>query len=269
MDMEPLRAARAAAPAAFGSAGAEVGRLLRDAILAGRWPAGAQIKQQPIAEELGVSHIPVREALKTLESEGFVVLAARRGYFVAPVSVEDAREIWHLRRTLEPMAIAASVPRAGGAHFARAEALLRDMGRGRFTAHSAGTRPNTLLNPFALEVLARNGHDLSGLRSKHISEFQQAQSPEMDFVFTVCDAAAAEECPPWPGQPITGHWGLPDPVKAEGNEAEKALVFAQTYAALRRRIAAFVELPFDTLNRLSLQARIDRIDADAAALDKG
>jgi protein-tyrosine-phosphatase len=150
-----------------------------------------------------------------------------------------------------------------------AEALLRDIGKGRFHAHSAGTRPNTQLNPFALEVLARNGHDLSGLRSKHISEFQQAQSPEMDFVFTVCDAAAAEECPPWPGQPITGHWGLPDPVKAEGNEAEKALVFAQTYAALRRRIAAFVELPFDTLNRLSLQAHIDRIDADLAAQDKG
>jgi protein-tyrosine-phosphatase/DNA-binding transcriptional ArsR family regulator len=150
-----------------------------------------------------------------------------------------------------------------------AEALLRDIGKGRFHAHSAGTRPNTQLNPFALEVLARNGHDLSGLRSKHISEFQQAQSPEMDFVFTVCDTAAAEECPPWPGQPITGHWGLPDPVKAEGNEAERALVFAQTYAALRRRIAAFVELPFDTLNRLSLQAHIDRIDADVAAQDKG
>ncbi|MCE2748155.1 MAG: metalloregulator ArsR/SmtB family transcription factor [Rhodobacter sp.] len=150
-----------------------------------------------------------------------------------------------------------------------AEALLRDIGRGRFTAHSAGTRPNTQLNPFALEVLARNGHDLAGLRSKHISEFRQPQSPGMDFVFTVCDTAAAEECPPWPGQPITGHWGLPDPVKAEGNDAEKALVFAQTYAALRRRIAAFVELPFDTLNRLTLQARIDRIGADAAAPDKG
>jgi hypothetical protein len=91
----------------------------------------------------------------------------------------------------------------------------------------------------------------------------------MDFVFTVCDTAAAEECPPWPGQPITGHWGLPDPVKATGTEAEKALVFARTYAALRRRIAAFVELPFATLNRLSLQARIDRIDADATALDRG
>ena len=150
-----------------------------------------------------------------------------------------------------------------------AEALLRDIGKGRFTAHSAGTRPNTQLNPFALEVLGRNGHDVAGLRSKHISEFQQPHSPEMDFVFTVCDAAAAEECPPWPGQPITGHWGLPDPVKANGNEAEKALVFAQTYAALRRRIAAFVELPFDTLNRLSLQTYVDRIDADAAAQDKG
>jgi hypothetical protein len=85
----------------------------------------------------------------------------------------------------------------------------------------------------------------------------------MDFVFTVCDTAAAEECPPWPGQPITGHWGLPDPVKATGTDAEKALVFAQTYAALRRRIAAFVELPFDTLNRMSLQARVDAIGTDA------
>ena len=150
-----------------------------------------------------------------------------------------------------------------------AEALLRDMGRGRFIAHSAGTRPNTQLNPVALEVLTRTGHDVTGLRSKHVSEFQQPHSPEMDFVFTVCDTAAAEECPPWPGQPITGHWGLPDPVRAQGNDAEKALVFAQTYAALRRRIAAFVELPFDTLNRLSLQTHIDRIDAEASAQDKG
>jgi protein-tyrosine-phosphatase len=144
-----------------------------------------------------------------------------------------------------------------------AEALLRDLGRSRFQAFSAGTRPNSELNPVALEVLRRNGHDVSGLRSKHISEFQRPDSIVMDFVFTVCDTAAAEECPPWPGQPITGHWGLPDPVKAAGTEAEKALVFAQTYAALRRRIAAFVELPFDSLSRLSLQSRIDEIGADA------
>lgn len=144
-----------------------------------------------------------------------------------------------------------------------AEALLRDLGQGKFQAFSAGTRPNTKLNPFALEVLRRNGHDVSELRAKHVAEFQQPGAPVMNFVFTVCDTAAAEECPPWPGQPITGHWGLPDPVKAEGTDAEKALVFAQTYAALRRRIAAFVELPFDSLNRISLQARVDAIGQDA------
>jgi protein-tyrosine-phosphatase/DNA-binding transcriptional ArsR family regulator len=144
-----------------------------------------------------------------------------------------------------------------------AEALLRDLGRGRFQAFSAGVRPNTALNPFALEVLRRNGHDVSALRSKHVLEFQQPGSIVMDFVFTVCDTAAAEECPPWPGQPITGHWGMPDPVKAGGTDAEKALVFAQTYAGLRRRIAAFVELPFDSLSRLSLQARVDAIGTGA------
>jgi ArsR family transcriptional regulator, arsenate/arsenite/antimonite-responsive transcriptional repressor / arsenate reductase (thioredoxin) len=146
-----------------------------------------------------------------------------------------------------------------------AEALLRDLGKGKFQAFSAGPAPNTELNPFALEVLRRNGHDMAGLRSKHI-RIPAARSIVMDFVFTVCDTAAAEECPPWPGQPITGHWGLPDPVKATGTDAEKALVFAQTYAALRRRIAAFVELPFDSLSRLSLQSRVDAIGADP--LDK-
>ena len=146
-----------------------------------------------------------------------------------------------------------------------AEALLRDLGKGKFQAFSAGTRPNTELNPFALEILKRNGHDISGLRSKHLSEFQQPGSIVMDFVFTVCDTAAAEECPPWTGQPITGHWGLPDPVKATGTDAEKALVFAQTYAALRRRIMTFVELPFESLSRMSLQSRVDAIGTDAQA----
>lgn len=142
-----------------------------------------------------------------------------------------------------------------------AEALLRDLGNHKFKAFSAGTRPNSELNPFALEVLARNGHAVGDLRSKHISEFQNAEAPVMDFVFTVCDVAAGEECPPWPGQPITGHWGLPDPVKAEGTDAEKGLIFAQTYGALRRRISAFVELPFSQLDRLLLQARVDAIDS--------
>lgn len=146
-----------------------------------------------------------------------------------------------------------------------AEALLRDLGKGKFQAFSAGIRPNTDLNPFALDVLKRNGHDISTLRSKHISEFQPPAAIVMDFVFTVCDTAAAEDCPPWPGQPITGHWGLPDPVKATGTDAEKALVFAQTYAALRRRIMAFVELPFDALSGLSLQSRVDAIGTDTEA----
>lgn len=149
-----------------------------------------------------------------------------------------------------------------------AEALVRDLGKGRFNAYSAGVRPGTELNPFALEVLRRNGHDTEGLRSKHLSEFQAPGAPVMDFVFTVCDLAAAEECPPWPGQPITGHWGLPDPVKATGTYAEKALVFAQTYSALRRRVAIFVELPFETLDRMALQARVDRIETDADAAQK-
>ncbi|MCB1341967.1 MAG: metalloregulator ArsR/SmtB family transcription factor [Pseudooceanicola sp.] len=144
-----------------------------------------------------------------------------------------------------------------------AEALLRDLGKGKFRAFSAGVRPGTALNPFALEVLERNRHEVAGLRSKHLSAFQATDAPVMDFVFTVCDTAAAEECPPWPGQPITGHWGLPDPVKATGTEAERALVFAQTYGALRRRIAAFAELPVASLDRLSLQCRVDAIGTSA------
>ena len=146
-----------------------------------------------------------------------------------------------------------------------AESLLRDLGKGRFVAHSAGTRPGSALNPFALEILARNDHPVAGLRAKHLSEYQTPGAPVMDFVFTVCDTAAAEECPPWPGQPITGHWGLPDPVKATGTEAERALVFARTYGALRRRIEAFVALPMASLDRLAIQSRVDAIGAEALA----
>jgi protein-tyrosine-phosphatase/DNA-binding transcriptional ArsR family regulator len=146
-----------------------------------------------------------------------------------------------------------------------AEALLRDLGKGRFQTFSAGMHPNAEVNPFALEILKRNGHDASGLRPKHVAEFQRPDSVTMDFVFTVCDAAAGEECPPWSGRPITGHWGLPDPVKAPGNDAEKALVFARTYAAIRRWITTFVELPIETLGRISLQARVDAIELDLEA----
>lgn len=140
-----------------------------------------------------------------------------------------------------------------------AEAILRDLAPNRFTAYSAGTRPGSELNPTAVSVLQQNGHETTRLRAKHLSEFQASTAPQMDFVFTVCDAAAAEECPPWPGQPITAHWGLPDPVKAQGTPAERAMAFKQTYAELRRRITAFAALPLETLDRLSLQTGLDAL----------
>lgn len=143
-----------------------------------------------------------------------------------------------------------------------AEAILRDLGAGKFRAFSAGTRPGSQINPCALEVLARNGHGDEGLRAKHLSEFEAADAPAMDFVFTVCDLAATEECAPWPGQPMTAHWGVADPVKAAGTDAEKGLAFAHAYGALRRRIVAFAALPFSELEKLALQQHLDQIGQD-------
>lgn len=140
-----------------------------------------------------------------------------------------------------------------------AETLLRAEGEGRFNAFSAGTAPRSELNPLALDLLRSKGHDVSCLRAKNIDEFRDPGAPQMDFVFTVCDRAANEECPPWSGQPITGHWGQPDPVKAEGTEAEKKLAFQHVYGALRNRIRAFAALPFESLDKARLQARIDDI----------
>ena len=143
-----------------------------------------------------------------------------------------------------------------------AEAILRDAGKGRFNAFSAGTRPGTDLNPHAVAVLARAGLDVAGLRSKHVTEFAAADAPRMDFVFTVCDTAAAEDCAPWPGQPMTAHWGISDPVKATGTEGERALAFASAFASLRRRILAFAALPFAELEKVALQDRLDQIGKD-------
>ncbi|RPE67011.1 ArsR family transcriptional regulator [Pacificibacter maritimus] len=139
------------------------------------------------------------------------------------------------------------------------ETILRDMADDRFNVYSAGTMHRSELNPFAVEMLQSKGHDISQLRSKNISEFTNEDAPKMDFVFTVCDRAANEECPAWPGQPISGHWGLPDPVKAVGTDAEKRLAFQQTYGALRNRLTAFTALSFDSLDRGSLQKSIDDI----------
>jgi protein-tyrosine-phosphatase len=140
-----------------------------------------------------------------------------------------------------------------------AETILRDMAGDKFTAYSAGTAHRSDLNPFAVEMLRSKGHDVSPLRSKNVSEFQGADAPKMDFVFTVCDRAANEECPTWPGQPVSGHWGMPDPVKAEGTDAEKRLAFQQTYGALHNRINAFTSLSFELLDRATLQKRVDEI----------
>lgn len=142
-----------------------------------------------------------------------------------------------------------------------AESILRDLEGSRFNAYSAGTTPGSELNPLAVEMLKSKDHDISLLRSKHISEFQSQDAPKMDFVFTVCDQAANEECPSWEGQPISGHWGLPDPVKAQGSLAERRLTFQQTYGALNNRIKAFAALPIETHSRISLQSAIDNIAA--------
>lgn len=140
-----------------------------------------------------------------------------------------------------------------------AESILRDLAGERFVAYSAGTRPRSDLNPFALEVLEQKGHDVSVLRSKNILEFRGADAPDFDFVFTVCNRAANEECASWSGQPISAHWGLPDPVKVEGSEAEKSLAFHQTYGALRNRMTGFTSLPIASLDRISLQRAVDDI----------
>lgn len=150
-----------------------------------------------------------------------------------------------------------------------AEAILRREAGDRFEAHSAGTRPRSELNPFALQLLERKGHDISGLRAKTIAEFQGEGAPRFDFVFTVCNRAANEECPAWAGQPVSGHWGIPDPVKAVGTDAQRSLAFHQAYGALHSRIKVFTALPIASLDRISLQRAVDRIGQSEAGTGAG
>jgi ArsR family transcriptional regulator, arsenate/arsenite/antimonite-responsive transcriptional repressor / arsenate reductase (thioredoxin) len=140
-----------------------------------------------------------------------------------------------------------------------AEAIINREGADKFQGFSAGTSPYSELNPNALEVLRQLGYDTSKLKAKNISEFQKPDAPKMDFVFTVCDRAANEECAPWPGQPISAHWGLPDPVKVEGTTAERALAFKDVFRAMRLRLTGFLALPIDKLDRVSLQKALDEI----------
>jgi arsenate reductase (thioredoxin) len=140
-----------------------------------------------------------------------------------------------------------------------AEAILNKVGAGRFRAYSAGSQPKGNVHPDTIRLLQRLGHDTSGFRSKSWSEFSKPGAPAVDFVFTVCDNAAAEPCPVWPGQPMTAHWGVPDPAEAKGTEAEIGLAFKDAYRMLSQRIGAFVSLPVKSLDHLTLQNKLKEI----------
>ena len=140
-----------------------------------------------------------------------------------------------------------------------AECLLNRWGSRHFRAFSAGSKPMGEIHPYARDILRNENYDVSQLRSKSWEEFCGPDTPELDFVFTVCDDAANEVCPVWPGQPMSAHWGVPDPARAEGSEAEKRFAFADTMRMLTQRISIFVSLPIDNLDRLALQKHLDEI----------
>lgn len=140
-----------------------------------------------------------------------------------------------------------------------AEALLNSLGVGRFRAYSAGSFPKGTVNPLALETLRKHGHSTAEIRSKSWDEFAKPGAPEMNLVITVCDQAAGEACPVWPGRPVTAHWGLPDPSAVEGSNRKRREAFQQTYIALQDRIRLLLSLPVEKLDRLALKQKLDRI----------
>ena len=140
-----------------------------------------------------------------------------------------------------------------------AESILRKEAGDRFAAYSAGTKPRSELSQFALEVLGQKGHYIAVLETKNVSVFQSDDAPDFDFVFTICNQAANQECPAWTGQPVSAHWGMPDPVNVEGSNAEKRLAFHQSYCAFLNRIKAFTALPIGCLDRIALQKAVDDI----------
>lgn len=140
-----------------------------------------------------------------------------------------------------------------------AEALLNTMGRGRFNAFSAGSHPKGEVHPLALELIRKNRLPTAGLRSKDWAEFSKPGAPRIDFVITVCDHAAAEACPVWPGRPVTAHWGIPDPAASGGADEVRRHAFFTAYSQLAQRISLFVNLPLASLDRLALQAKLDEI----------
>ncbi len=140
-----------------------------------------------------------------------------------------------------------------------AEGLMNDLGRGRFRAYSAGSQPKGVVNPFALQTLASWRIPTDGFRSKSWDEFAQPGAPELDFVFTVCDNAAGEVCPFWPGQPMTAHWGVPDPAAVEGTDEEKSKAFLSAAVTLKRRIELMLALPLPSLDKHRIQREIEDI----------
>jgi arsenate reductase len=151
-----------------------------------------------------------------------------------------------------------------------AESILRKEGRGRFNSFSAGSQPKGTVNPFAIKVLADMNYPVDGLRSKSWQEFAQAGAPAMDFVFTVCDNAAGEACPIWPGQPATAHWGIEDPAAIEGTGLQKEAAFVEAFRFLKNRIAAFASLPLSSIDALSLGTRLRDIGRmDGATIAHG
>ncbi|HVM78004.1 MAG TPA: arsenate reductase ArsC [Stellaceae bacterium] len=146
-----------------------------------------------------------------------------------------------------------------------AEALLNHWGKGRFRAHSAGSHPKGEVNPLSLEVLRAAGLPASGYRSKSWSEFASPGAPEMDFVFTVCDDAAGEICPVWPGNPLTAHWGVPDPAAVVGPEPQRRKAFRDAFLALEARIKLFTSLRLEALERMALKRRIEEIGRETSA----
>jgi arsenate reductase len=140
-----------------------------------------------------------------------------------------------------------------------AEAILNRLGAGKFRAYSAGSQPKGQIHAETIRLLQGLSYDTSGFRSKSWNEFAKPGAPSLDFVFTVCDNAAGETCPVWPGQPMTAHWGIPDPAEAKGNAAEVALAFKDAYRLLHQRIGAFAALPIRSLDQLSLQSKLKEI----------
>ncbi|EYC51327.1 arsenate reductase [Hylemonella gracilis str. Niagara R] len=144
-----------------------------------------------------------------------------------------------------------------------AEGLLNEMGRGRFKAYSAGSHPKGVVHPLTLQTLAAHRMATEGYRSKSWEEFAQPGAPVMDFVFTVCDQAAGEVCPVWPGQPVSAHWGLPDPAAVQGNEEAQERAFRAAFVTMKRRIELMLALPLDKLDRLAIQQQVRAIGAPA------